>query len=180
MNEEKPVRIGDREREEAVTRLGAHYEAGRLSAEEHQERVGEALQAKTQTELAGLFEDLPGERAAGAEQGSAQDEQWAGPWGWAWPPWTAPQDQAGARDQARGSAAGSGGRSQAQYGPPWMRGGRGPFGRVPLPLLMALGVVAVLASIACTVGGGHPPLLPLLLIVAGVVIVKKRRQGQGA
>ena len=59
MNEEKPVRIGDREREEAVARLGAHYEAGRLTAEEHQERVGEALQAKTQLDLATLFEDLP-------------------------------------------------------------------------------------------------------------------------
>lgn len=193
MSEEKPVRIGDREREEAVTRLGAHYEAGRLSAEEHQERVGEALQAKTQADLGALFEDLPGESRQGAA-GAEQDEQWAGPWGWARPPWTAPRDQAGSgprdmagagsQEQAGGWAARGGGQApgggRAQYGPPWMRGGRGPFGRVPLPLLIALGVVAVLASIACTVGGGHPPLLPLLLIVAGVVIVMKRRQERRA
>ncbi|MEV8373349.1 DUF1707 domain-containing protein [Kribbella sp. NPDC056861] len=63
MSEERSMRVGDREREEAVARLGEHYEAGRLSAEEHQERVGEALQAKTQAELAALFVDLPGKSA---------------------------------------------------------------------------------------------------------------------
>ena len=58
MNEERPggsIRIGDQEREDAVKRLGAHYEAGRLSAEEHQERVGEALQAKTQEDPLKVF-----------------------------------------------------------------------------------------------------------------------------
>jgi hypothetical protein len=143
MNEEKPVRIGDQEREEAVSRLGAHYEAGRLSADEHQERVGEALQAKTQVELAALFADLPGESTPGPQQG---------PWG------------------------GPGGRNGAQYGPPWMRGGR----RIPLPLLIVLGVAAVLASFGCVVLGGHPPVLPLVLLVAGVVIAKKRRQERRA
>jgi hypothetical protein len=181
MNEEKPsgqIRIGDQEREDAVTRLGAHYEAGRLSADEHQQRVGEALQAKTQADLAGLFTDLPGESAASGQAGSPEGEQWAGPWGWARPPWTAPQDQTGAHGQAG---------PQAQYGPsgqwggpPWARGGRGPFGRIPLPLLIALAVVGVLASIGCVVGGGHPPFLPLLLIVAGVVIYKKRKQERRA
>ncbi|GAA1628051.1 hypothetical protein GCM10009744_14910 [Kribbella alba] len=141
-NEERPggsIRIGDHEREDAVTRLGAHYEAGRLSAEEHQERVGEALQAKTAAELAALFADLPGEQRAGEQQG----EPWAGP---GRPPWAA----------------------------------RGPFGKIPFPLLIALAVIGVLASIGCVVGGGHPPVLPLLLIVAGIFIVKKRRQERRA
>ncbi|MFI5709514.1 DUF1707 domain-containing protein [Kribbella sp. NPDC051620] len=172
MNEEKPIRIGDREREEAVSRLAAHYEAGRLSAEEHQERVGEALQVKTQVELAALFADLPGESTAGPQQAS-EGEQWAGPWGWSRPPWTAPQDQgAGARRQGVWSGR--------QYGPPWAWGGRGPLGRVPLPLLMVLAVVGVLASIGCVVFGGHPPVLPLVLLVVGVVIAKKRRQERRA
>ena len=38
MNDERPggpIRIGDKEREDAVKRLGEHYEAGRLSAEEY-------------------------------------------------------------------------------------------------------------------------------------------------
>jgi len=163
MSEEKPIRIGDQEREEAVARLAAHYEAGRLSADEHQERVGEALQAKTQVELAALFADLPGESTAGPQQAS-EGEQWTGPWGWARPPWTAPQDQ---------------GAAQAPR-PPWARGGRGPFGRIPLPLLVLLGVIGVMASIGCVVGGGHPPVLPLVLIIAGVVIAKKRRQERRA
>jgi hypothetical protein len=150
MNEEKPVRIGDQEREEAVARLGAHYEAGRLSADEHQERVGEALQAKTQLDLAALFADLPGESTAGPQQ-AGEGEQWAGP-----------------------------GRGGAQYGPPWARGGRGPLGRIPLPLLAVLAVVGVLASVACVVLGGHPPVLPLVLLMVGLVIAKKRRQERRA
>jgi hypothetical protein len=167
MNEERPdgqIRIGDVDRDDAVKRLAAHYEAGRLSADEHQERVGEALRAKTQADLKALFADLPGESKAQDE--SAQGEQWAGPWGWSRPPWTAPQD--GAANQGAGP-----GRAG---GPPWARGRKGPLGRIPLPLLIALAVVGVLASIGCVVGGGHPPILPLLLIVAGVVIYKLRKQ----
>lgn len=67
MNDERPggpIRIGDTEREDAVRRLGEHYEAGRLSAEEHSERVDQALQAKTEADLAALFADLPGARHA--------------------------------------------------------------------------------------------------------------------
>jgi hypothetical protein len=163
---EGPIRIGDQEREEAVTQLGKHYEAGRLTAEEHQERVGEALQAKTEADLAALFGDLPGGGHAGTPgagaPGSSDKQGWAGPWGWTRPPWTAPQES------TKGGAAGR---------PPY---GRGFFGRVPLPLLIALAVVGVLASIGCVVGGGHPPVLPLLLIVAGVVIVKRRSQERRA
>lgn len=192
---EGPIRIGDQEREDAVTRLGAHYEAGRLSAEEHQERVGEALQAKTGADLAALFADLPGSGTpgAGAPDASGDQQGWAGPWGWARPPWTAPQDSssAGAGGPGDGGEAG-----RAAYGPgpggrgpwgqgargPWGPGGRGPgfLGRVPLPFLIALAVVGVLASIGCVVGGGHPPVLPLLLIVGGIFIVKRRRQERRA
>jgi CHASE2 domain-containing sensor protein len=51
---------------------------------------------------------------------------------------------------------------------------------MPLPLLIALAGLAVIASIGCVVGGGHPPVLPLLLIVAGVVLWKKRHQERRA
>ncbi|QNE21131.1 DUF1707 domain-containing protein [Kribbella qitaiheensis] len=186
---EGPIRVGDQEREDAVTRLGAHYEAGRLSAEEHQERVGEALQAKTWADLTALFADLPGERPTGTpgggEPGSSGEEGWAGPWGWSRPPWTAPAEQgegaaAGRAAYGRGPGVGGpGGRGAwSAGGPPWAR--RGVFGRAPLPLLVALAVVGVLASIGCVVGGGHPPVLPLLLIVAGIFLVKRRRQERRA
>ena len=49
MNDERPggpIRIGDKEREDAVKRLGEHYEAGRLTAEEHTERIGRALEGQ--------------------------------------------------------------------------------------------------------------------------------------
>jgi hypothetical protein len=143
-----PIRIGDSEREDAVKRLGEHYEAGRLSAEEHAERIDQALQAKTQDDLNTLFADLPGAYQSGAYQSSAH--------------------QSGAR------AAGPGGSKR----PEWAA--RGPFGKSPFPLLIALGVIGVLVSIGCVVGGGHPPILPLALIVAAVVIVRKRRMERRA
>jgi uncharacterized protein DUF1707 len=167
MNDERPggpIRIGDKEREDAVKRLGEHYEAGRLTTEEHTERIGRALEAKTEAEVAALFTDLPGGHQAGA------DEAWAGPWGWRRPPWTAPENAAGTAGRG-GSGAGPGGSFQPR---------RGPFGKIPFPLLIALGVIAVIASIGCVVGGGHPPILPLLLIVAAVLIVRKRRQERRA
>ncbi|TCO47111.1 putative secreted protein with PEP-CTERM sorting signal [Kribbella antiqua] len=159
MNDERPggpIRIGDQEREDAVKRLGEHFEAGRLTAEEHTERIGRALEAKTEAELAALFTDLPGPQQVQANEG----------WGWQRPPWTAPQNAA--------FASGPGGPGR----PDWAR--RGPLGRVPFPVLIVAAVIGALASIACVVGAGHPPVLPLLLIVAAVLIVRKRRQERSA
>ena len=135
-----PIRIGDSEREDAVKRLGEHYEAGRLSAEEHAERVGRALEAKTDTDLAALFTDLPGAQQAGP---TGPRRPFEGPR----PEWTA---------------------------------ARGRIGKLPVPLLIALGVVGVLASIACVAGAGHPPVLPIALIVAAVVVIRKRRMERRA
>ena len=164
------IRIGDEEREDAVRRLGEHYEAGRLTAEEHTERVGEALQAKTEADLVGLFADLPGEGRRTGPAEPAEEPGRSGPWGWGpSAPWA-----------ARGESAGRSGRGPwAAGGPPWARGGRGPGG-LPWPLLAALVVAGVLLSIACTVGGGHPPVLPLLLLIAGIAFVRRSRRGRRA
>ncbi|ADB30851.1 protein of unknown function DUF1707 [Kribbella flavida DSM 17836] len=188
MSEHRPggVRIGDKEREDAVKRLGEHYEAGRLSTDEHTERVGQALQAKTAADLAALFADLPGGQQAGsATAGDAAGEQaWAGPFGWTRPPWTAPESGGpGVGSTGPGSAGpGSAGPGSAGSGAGWPGGpgwaARGS--RVPVPLLIALAAVAVFAAVGCVVLGGHPPVLPVLLIVAAVVFVTKRRQGQRA
>jgi hypothetical protein len=159
MNEERPggpIRIGDKEREDAVRRLGEHYEAGRLTAEEHSERVDQALQAKTADDLAALFSDLPRAQRAGAEPTGG------GPWGWTKPPWTAPE----------GAAPSGPGR------PPWAA--RGPLGKIPFPLLIGLLALGLILSIGCVVFGGHPPLLPLLLIGAAVLFARKRRQERRA
>ena len=53
------LRIGDRERTEAVDRLGAHAAAGRLGVEELERRVELAQRAVFAHDLAALEADLP-------------------------------------------------------------------------------------------------------------------------
>jgi hypothetical protein len=53
------VRIGDAERESAVSALGEHYAAGRLTKEEFDERAAVAWSARTSGDVAPLFTDLP-------------------------------------------------------------------------------------------------------------------------
>ena len=53
------LRIGDAERDRAVAALGDHFAAGRLTREEFDERIDEAMQARFGRDLAPLFADLP-------------------------------------------------------------------------------------------------------------------------
>ena len=53
------IRISDAEREAAVSALGEHYLAGRLTKEEYDERADVAWAAKTSAALRPLFVDLP-------------------------------------------------------------------------------------------------------------------------
>lgn len=53
------LRVSDAERAEVADRLGKHYGDGRLDQDEFNERVERAMRAKTQSDLAGLFDDLP-------------------------------------------------------------------------------------------------------------------------
>ncbi|MEP6851128.1 MAG: DUF1707 domain-containing protein [bacterium] len=52
-------RIGYAEREQVITALDAHLEAGRLNAGEYGERVGRAAVARTVEDITPLFTDLP-------------------------------------------------------------------------------------------------------------------------
>jgi hypothetical protein len=52
-------RIGDVERAAAADALGEHYAAGRLTREELDQRMEEVWTAKTDSDLAPLFADLP-------------------------------------------------------------------------------------------------------------------------
>ncbi len=54
------VRLSDAERDAAAARLGEHGAVGRLTLEELAERVGAAMAAVTDADLAPLFADLPG------------------------------------------------------------------------------------------------------------------------
>jgi hypothetical protein len=53
------LRIGDAERNAAVERLRGHAAAGRLTLDELDERLGQALAARTRADLAVVEHDLP-------------------------------------------------------------------------------------------------------------------------
>ena len=53
------LRVSDADRDRALAELSEHYQSGRLTLEEFEERSGQALKSKTARELTGLFTDLP-------------------------------------------------------------------------------------------------------------------------
>jgi hypothetical protein len=57
------IRVSDADRDQAIAELSEHFQAGRLTQEEFEERSGQALGAKTGNDLAALFTDLPGRDA---------------------------------------------------------------------------------------------------------------------
>ena len=57
------IRAGDDDRDRTVERLRAHHAAGRLNAEEFNERMEAALGARYLDELPPLLADLPGDPA---------------------------------------------------------------------------------------------------------------------
>jgi hypothetical protein len=59
VSEPHQVRIGDQQRQEAISALNEHFAAGRLEIGEYEQRVGYASGAQTAQELAALFNDLP-------------------------------------------------------------------------------------------------------------------------
>jgi hypothetical protein len=53
------LRLSDAERELAAADLGEHFAQGRLSNEEHAERLDQIWAARTRGEIAPIFRDLP-------------------------------------------------------------------------------------------------------------------------
>jgi hypothetical protein len=53
------IRIGDTERESALSALGDHMSAGRLDIDEYGDRTAQVAAAKTRGDLLALFGDLP-------------------------------------------------------------------------------------------------------------------------
>jgi len=58
------IRVSDADRDQAIAELSQHFQSGRLTQEEFEERSGQALGAKTGNDLAALFTDLPGRDTA--------------------------------------------------------------------------------------------------------------------
>jgi hypothetical protein len=84
-----PIRIGDAERDQAVSDLGDHFAAGRLDREEFDERADQAMQARFSTDLTPLFADLPVSKpeVPTAPPGAARA---GGPPPWAYAMWLFP------------------------------------------------------------------------------------------
>lgn len=70
------TRIGDAEREQAVSQLGDHYVAGRLTQEEYDERAAAAWSARTLSHLQPLFRDLPPAQRQEARQTARMRPRW--------------------------------------------------------------------------------------------------------
>src|SRR4249919_1583462 len=75
------LRVSDADRDRAIAELSEHYQAGRLTTEELEDRTGRALQARTAADLAALFTDLPRRQApmTGATTTSVASTAPAGP-----------------------------------------------------------------------------------------------------
>jgi hypothetical protein len=83
-----PIRIGDAERDTAVSDLGDHFAAGRLSREEFDERADQAMQARFSSDLDPLFVDLP--KPVQPQQPWGPPRRPSGPPPWAFALWLLP------------------------------------------------------------------------------------------
>ena len=69
------LRIGDAEREEAARELGEHFALGRITAEEHSERLEQVWAARTKADLAPAFRDLPRPQVRRPAQAAARERR---------------------------------------------------------------------------------------------------------
>ena len=113
------LRVSDAERNEVADKLSRHFADGRLDQAEFKERLDAAMSAKTQGDLAGLFDDLP-PLATDPPPPPSRAAAWSPSSSW-WPssPW--PPD--------RRSRSGTPCRSRG-FSSPWWRSssGTGPAG----------------------------------------------------
>jgi hypothetical protein len=77
------IRLSDAERDAAAADLGEHFASGRLTAEEHDERLDQIWAARTRSEIAPIFRDLPSAYAgvaAAPTRAASYERYWnAGP-----------------------------------------------------------------------------------------------------
>jgi hypothetical protein len=59
MDDHGDIRVGSAERDEALAALAVHHAAGRLDADEYEDRRGRATDALVRRDLTSLFVDLP-------------------------------------------------------------------------------------------------------------------------
>ena len=65
------IRLSDAERDAAAADLGEHFAQGRLTADEHAQRLDRVWAARTRGEIAPIFRDLPSPYAGASQPASA-------------------------------------------------------------------------------------------------------------
>jgi len=70
------LRISDADREQAASDLSEHYAEGRLTHDEHAERLDAIWTARTHADLKPIFEDLPTRRSAGQPRLPSTRSRW--------------------------------------------------------------------------------------------------------
>lgn len=77
------IRVSDQERKAAAERLSDHLVSGRITSDEHSDRLDAVLAARTEKELAIPFQDLPVRKSTSrsdsalSTQSSNQSDLWA-------------------------------------------------------------------------------------------------------
>jgi hypothetical protein len=151
---QREIRIGDAERTAAAQELGEHYAQGRLTPDEHQERLDRVMGARTAAELTPLFADLPGSPYqgrvyAGADRPAVGSDRPRGRRPYPAPPFGRPP-----------------------FGRPPYAGRRGWFAALPFPLKLLL--VLIVAAVVVT----HLPLI-LVGLVVWVLLARSHRGWHG-
>jgi Flp pilus assembly protein TadB len=68
------IRVSDADRDRALSELSEHFETGRLTSDELDERSGQVLRARTGRELRALLSDLPRKEVPGTHPAAGQAE----------------------------------------------------------------------------------------------------------
>lgn len=66
------LRVSDADRDRAVSELSEAFQAGRITADEFEQRSAQALRARAGKELTALFADLPPDRAPAVRTGAPE------------------------------------------------------------------------------------------------------------
>jgi len=165
------IRVGDAERDAVATQLREHYGDGRLTLDELNERLDQALRARTGADLNAVLRDLPslGSSWAAASSGTARVTGRTG---------QGEQSRPNGQPQLGPSQWGGQGGQRNQSGP----GGRGRSAMaVLIPALVGVWALLIVAGFLAFGPGGSRP-LAIVLFFAAMALIRRifggRRRGR--
>lgn len=155
------MRVGDADREATAAELREHYASGRLTLEELNQRLDQALAAKTRADLTACMRDLPPSTRSFGAQGSRQ--------GAGSGTYSGPGTYSGSGAYGRAGAYDSGPGSRSAGG--WQRGhGFGVFSAI-VSVFWALLILGMVVGFGF--GGGRER--PIAIIIGLFALAMLRR-----